>query len=498
VLLRFRVANFRSLRDEQELALVAPSDEATPAARPVKLAAGPVSVYPLVGIFGANASGKSNVLDALAAMRTAVLNSYAQWASFDGIPREVFALDAKSTAEPTFFEVDAVIDGVRWTYGFELGEQRVESEWVHRYPLGRLQEWMDRDAARADVYRWPSSRVKDRAQLVRRTRPNALLLSTAGTDNHPQLSPLFRWFRRLWHIGPETERAQREAFTASKLTGDQGYRIKELLRIADLGITDAVIELQGKGPGKVRLLHRSAAGEVALDWQRESFGTRSWFALLGPMLLALDEGAVLLLDELDASLHPRFAAEVIRLFKDPLSNPNDAQLVFTSHEATVLSTPTGERLLDPGQIWFTEKDRDGATELYPLSSLSPGPREDLAKSYLEGAFGGVPSLMEGQIVRRLGALREERPTARRVSDGDERQRESFPHFGQVAQPGRPQEPLGHSGRELVCLEGSDEGRPAWRREDQDGGTGGLGVADGYAERIAVQDLDAASRFAPTV
>ncbi|MFD7426176.1 ATP/GTP-binding protein [Streptomyces sp. NPDC059818] len=407
MLLRFRVANFRSLRDEQELSFVVAADEGHSVARQVELADGPVSVFPLVGIFGANASGKSNVLDALASMRTAVLNSYAQWASYQGIPREVFALDAKSAAEPTFFEVDVAIDGVRWTYGFELGEQRVESEWVHSYPLGHQQEWMDRDASRSDVYRWPSSRVKDRAQLVRRTRPNALLLSTAGTDNHPQLSPLFHWFRNLWSIGPETERAQREDFTASKLTGEQGYRIKELLRVADLGITDAVVEPSANGTGKVRLLHRTASGEVALDWQRESFGTRSWFALLGPMLLALDDGAVLLLDELDASLHPRFAAEVIRLFKDPLSNPNSAQLVFTSHEATVLSTPTGERLLDAGQVWFTEKDKDGATELYPLSSMSPGAHEDLAKSYLEGAFGGVPSLLAGQIVRRLGAVRDE-------------------------------------------------------------------------------------------
>ncbi|MFI6081423.1 ATP/GTP-binding protein [Streptomyces sp. NPDC051217] len=411
MLLRFRVANWRSLRDEQELSFVVPPDEPTAAAREVELVDGPVSVFPLVGIFGANASGKSNVLDSLAAMRGAVLNSYAQWASYEGTEREVFALDAKSAAEPTFYEVDVAIDGVRWTYGFELGESRVESEWVHSYPLGHQQEWMDRDTSRKDVYRWPSSRVKDRAQLVRRTRPNALLLSTAGTDNHPQLSPLFHWFRRLWHIGPETERLQREAFTTSKLAGDQGHRIKELLRVADLGITDAVLDPSGKGAGAVRLLHRSAAGDVALDWQRESFGTRSWFALLGPLLLALDDGAVLLLDELDASLHPRFAAEVVRLFRDPLSNPKGAQLIFTSHDATVLSSPSGERLLDPGQVWFTEKDKDGATELYPLSAMSPGAGEDLTKSYLEGAFGGVPSLLEGQIVRRLGAGWEEAETA---------------------------------------------------------------------------------------
>lgn len=403
MLLRFRAANVRSLRDEQELSFVAPEGESSAAARELGLGGGrSVHVFPLIGIFGANASGKSNVLAALTDMRTAVLNSYARWASFDDVPRKPFALGAKGESEPSFFEVDLVIDEVRWTYGFELGSTRVEAEWIHSYPRGHRQVWLDRDASRGDVYEWPGGRVKDRAQLVRRTRQNTLLLSTAGTDNHPQLSPLFHWFRRnLWLINPEDERTQREAFTTKELSGSRARRIEELLRVADLGITGAEVVEDGKGQGTVKLIHRSATGEVAFDWQTESFGTRSWFALLGPLLLALDGGAVLLVDELDASLHPRFAAEVVRLFHDPHANPNGAQLAFTSHDPSVLTTPSGGRLLEPGQVWLTEKDKGGATDLYPLTAASPGVDEDLMKSYLAGAFGAVPSLMEGQIARRL-------------------------------------------------------------------------------------------------
>lgn len=137
VLLRFRVANVRSLREEQELSFVVPEDEPSGVARPLHLAGGRSSgVLPLVGIFGANASGKSNVLAALTDMRTAVLNSYARWASFDGTARIPFALDAKEGDEPSFFEADLVIDDVRWTYGFELGSERVEAEWLHSYPAG--------------------------------------------------------------------------------------------------------------------------------------------------------------------------------------------------------------------------------------------------------------------------------------------------------------------------------------------------------------------------
>ncbi|MFF2661493.1 ATP/GTP-binding protein [Kitasatospora sp. NPDC058032] len=408
MLLRFRVANVRSLRDEQELSFVLPEGELEIASRELRTGGDrSVSVIPLIGIFGANASGKSNVLAALTDMRSAVLNSYARWASYEGIPRRPFALKATDENEPSFFEVDVVIDEVRWTYGFELGPKRVEAEWIHSYPRGHRQVWLDRDASRPEVYEWPGSRVKDRAQLARRTRPNALLLSTAGTDNHPQLSVLFHWFRRnLWIINPENEREQREQFTTRALSGSRAHRINELLRVADLGITGANVVQDEKGGARVRLTHRSTGGDVAFDWRDESLGTRSWFALLGPLLLALDEGAVLLVDELDASLHPRFAAEVVRLFHDPQANPRGAQLVFTSHDPSVLTTPSGGRLLEPVQVWLTEKDQDGATELYPLTAAAPGADEDLMKSYLVGAFGGVPSLLEGQIARRLLAVSE--------------------------------------------------------------------------------------------
>lgn len=409
MLLRFRAANVRSLRDEQALSFVVPEHESGAAARELRLGGDrSVRAFPLIGIFGANASGKSNILAALVDMRSAVLDSYARWASLKSIPRKPFALNPQGESEPSFFEVDLVIDEVRWTYGFELSPARVEAEWIHSYPRGHRQVWLYRDASRPETYEWPGSRVKDRAQLVRRTRLDALLLSTAGTDNHPQLSPLFHWFRRnLLLINPEDERTQREGFTMRELSSSRARRINELLRVADLGITGAEFVQKGKDRAEIKLVHRSATGDVAFDWQDESFGTRSWFALLGPLLLALDEGAVLLIDELDASLHPRFAAEVIRLFHDPHVNPKGAQLVFTSHDPSVLTTPSGERLLEPGQVWLTEKDKNGATELYPLTAASPGENEDLMKSYLAGAFGAVPSLLEGQIARRLLATTEQ-------------------------------------------------------------------------------------------
>ncbi|MFF0061383.1 ATP/GTP-binding protein [Streptomyces sp. NPDC005279] len=406
MLLRFRASNVLSLRDEQELSFVVPAGEESDAARAVGLSDGKtLQVYPLVGVFGANASGKSNVITALKKMREAVLGSYAQWTSRQGIARDEFFLDPKAAAETTFYEADFVLaDRVRWTYGFELSDERVESEWLHAYPKGQRQVWLDRVATRKDIFKFPGERIQDRALLARTTRPDALLLSRAANDNHPQLTQIYDWFKQnLWDINPELERLEREGYTAEHLLDDRFKdRIVGLLRVADLGISGAEVEQRLGEQPRVCLLHDGGGDTpVALDWQRESFGTRSWFALIGPLLRALDDGAVLLIDELDASLHPRFAAEVVRLFQAPWSNHGGAQLVFTSHDPSLLSTPRGGRLLEPGQIWLTEKDERGATELYPLSDVQPGEQENLTDSYLAGAFGAVPRMTEGQIGRRL-------------------------------------------------------------------------------------------------
>ncbi|MFD4830290.1 ATP/GTP-binding protein [Streptomyces uncialis] len=408
MLLRFRVANVRSLREEQELSFVAPGDGRgdEPAARDVALSDGRrLPVYTVLGIFGANASGKSNVITALKNMRHAVLRSYAEWTSFDAIPRDEFALDPKAAAETTLYEADIVLEGgVRWTYGFELGSRRVEAEWLYAYPKGRRQVWFERDATRDKDFEFPADRLHDRAHLARTTRHDALLLTRAANDGHDQLTPVFDWFKNnLWDVTPETERTQREAYTAQRLlqSEESRRRVEELLRVADLGITGVEVERSPSGRPLVRLVHTGGGEETVLDWAAESWGTRSWFALIGPLLLALDTGAVLLVDELDASLHSRFAAEVVRLFQAPWVNPKGAQLIFTGHDPSLLRTPGGGRLLEPGQLWLTEKDERGATELSSVAEWEPAHEEDLMASYLAGAFGAVPKMSEGQIGRRL-------------------------------------------------------------------------------------------------
>jgi len=409
VLLGFTVANVLSLRDEQTLSLVSDGLDNGPARLAgVVVERRPVRALPVVGIYGANASGKSNVLGALRLMRAAVLDSHAEWTRIDGVPRTPFALDPEVAKAPSSFEVDLVIDKTRWVYGFALGDSRVEAEWLHVYPHGRRQVWFDRDAGAAETFRFPGDHLKgERATLARLTRPNALFLSTAAAYNHPQLSVLHRWFHgNLWLVTPENDRTERERFTSRRLLTEDRTRILELLRVADLGIDEVEIVRQDPDPPRTRLVRTSGGRRTAFDFDDESYGTRNWFALLGPLLLALKDGAVLLVDELDASLHPALVTEFIRLFQDPAANPKSAQLIFTSHDTTPLGAATGDRPLGREQVWLTEKRADGATELYPLTDAHPRKDENLERGYRAGRYGGVPQVGPGQIVRTVRHLHE--------------------------------------------------------------------------------------------
>ncbi len=133
----------------------------------------------------------------------------------------------------------------------------------------------------------------------------------------------------------------------------------------------------------------------------ESMGTHAWFAFLGPLLVVLDSGTALLVDELDSSLHPALAAEVVRLFQDPASNPHGSQLVFTTHDATLLGNAVLDRPLDRDQVWITTKRRSGETELYALIDAKPRKEENLERGYLRGRYGGVPRITAGEITREL-------------------------------------------------------------------------------------------------
>jgi AAA15 family ATPase/GTPase len=406
MLLGARVANVLSFRDEQHLSFVA-TDLNDGSARPtgVREHGKEVLAVPVIGLYGANASGKTNFLAALRQMRVAVLESLQWFSNPNAVRRIAFALDPGMSQEPSFYEVDLVLkDGVRYTYGFEIDDDRVCEEWLHAYPKGRKQVWFDRAH---DKFDFPGEGLRgEKLELARRTRPDALFLSVAAQFNHEQLLPVFEWFRdNLWLVSPEHEdRARRLNYTRRKVIEDDTFRgrIARLLKVADLGING--IEVVSEADEQIRLIHQAGSRDVPLDFSHESMGTQSWFALLGAVLEALAAGTTLLVDELDASLHPTMSAEVVRMFQDPEANRHGAQMLFTTHDATLLHTLLGgDRVLDRDTVWLAEKGAEGGTELYPLTSFQPPPRKEdnLFRKYLLGKYGGTPHVPSGGLAREV-------------------------------------------------------------------------------------------------
>lgn len=210
----------------------------------------------------------------------------------------------------------------------------------------------------------------------------------------------------------EADRGQPALFDADDVEiASQADRAQALalLRLADLGIDDVVVddhESSVGGPGRdrgrrLRLMHRTADGSVPLDFAVESAGTRTWFRLIGPVLAALKDGSLLLFDELDASLHPTLSGQLIRLFQDPATNPNDAQLIFTTHDTSLLNH------LNRDEVWLTEKSDDGSTRLGALAEFA-GERVrtsvNLEKAYLHGRFGALPDPDRTDLLRTLGLI----------------------------------------------------------------------------------------------
>lgn len=425
VLLSFRAENVRSFKDKFELSLLASGVAERIYVRKVGWREGgsPVSVLPVAAIFGANGSGKSNVLKVMDDMRTQVLHSFRHGDPAGGMTRRPFALDRTARSRPSRFEIDLVLDGVRHEYGFSIDDERVCEEWAYRFPKGRAALLFQRDGDHVEV--GGVERQKGRA-VLELLRGNALFLSTAASANHPALLPLYRWFSRNLLLAEAGSRPFRQAMTTEMLNDERRReQVLALLQAADLGVTgaqkhepDPVMQerlrravhilsgIEGEPDGDdgpnldqlgVRLTHRGVDQDIELEAEEESLGTRVWFGLIGPVVHALESGSAFLADELDASLHPALVAELVRLFQDPVTNPLRAQLIFNSHDAALLGDAVGDRLLGRDQIWFTEKRNDGTTRLYPLVDLEPRKQESIGKRYLAGRYGATPILSHNEF-----------------------------------------------------------------------------------------------------
>ena len=411
MLIQFAVSNYRSIKDEAVLSLVAGlGGEHRERNVRVSRMGGPRAM-PLLRsavVYGANAAGKTNLIRALAAMRTIVVSSNQANAE---LPVTPFLLDAEHKAQPTRFEIACVADGVRYQYGFSATRDVVVGEWLHAWPRGRPQLWFERRRAEDGVqtFEFGGKLLGDRQVWRRATRDNALFLSTAATLNSAQLHPLYDWFKtRLqvvgiggWNLLYSARRGQGERKAAMLGFLQAADLAVSDLRVADREITEDMIPDEvppairegmkttwvGENAYEVHLIHQDQTGRpVELDLGEESDGTRKMFALAGPWVDVLEKGHVVVVDELHDNLHPMLVRHLVERFHDPALE-SDAQLVFTTHDTSILSQDVFRR----DQIWFCERNERHETTLVPLSDFRPRKGlENLERGYLAGRYGAVP------------------------------------------------------------------------------------------------------------
>lgn len=414
MLVEFRVKNFRSLRDEQVFSMVASKDQTLhdTHTRSTGLKVAPSLLRSAV-VYGANAGGKSNFVKSLQFMRGVVLESAAVIQPGQSYALQPFRLDDCSASQPTEFELTFILEGVRYQYGFAMTAQRIVSEHLLVYKAFKPQRWFERrfdEVAGKDLYEYGPGLRGAKSLWEGATRPNALFLSMAVQLNSEALRPVFDWFANRLVIF--NEQAQLSPHTSIQMLKQALGRqqICDFLTAADISIDDIEVVTR-KVPGQavhfdllagrtevrseeveehqLRFSHATEQGRAVFDLVDESSGTRNLLFLAGPVLDILQKGLTLVIDELDTSLHTLLVRELVRLFHRPEVNTGGAQLIFTTHDTSLLDAPD---LFRRDQIWFVEKDREQASTLVALSEFSPRKNEALERGYLMGRYGGVPFL----------------------------------------------------------------------------------------------------------
>lgn len=382
MMIQFTVENHRSIKSSAVVSFLASKDKSL---EEYLLHPGTKKpLLPAIAIYGANAAGKSNVLHAMMTMRDLVIGGAAKVSKGQKLPWEPFG----GNKEPTSFEIVFLYQGVRYAYGFSFDARKIYSEYLYHWPNGREALVFSRENG---VYEFREN-VNEQITLSNRTPDNKLYLVSSNDWNLPQTENAYKWFLEKMTFLMEEEPATSETVAQIVSGDDKKARILKELLIADLGITDVSVKnISGKNPVITtthRIIHEDGTMEhFQLLMDQESAGTQHFFARIGGWLQALENGALLVVDEIEDSLHPLLTRRLIEMVQDQTVNTKGAQLLFTTHDAMLLDLNFFRR----DQIWFAEKnDKTCATELFSLASFSPRKGENVRKGYLQGRFGAIP------------------------------------------------------------------------------------------------------------
>ncbi len=395
MILEFCVTNYMSIKDDLKLSFIATSLKESTVEPNDLFPVGDtgISLVRSAVIYGANASGKSNVLKAFDFFKRFIISSFKDSQAGEAIEVENFRLNATTAVEPTTMEATFTDGDFIYRYGFEVDNKAVRVEWLYKRASKKRAKEMEvfyRDGNETTVH--PKSQLLQELVTKKMVRDNALLLSTAAQFNETTAVNILHWLgdTNILFCSEDEELWKK----AIKYLDDDELRrrITAFARYADLGIEDIT-----KTGNRIVSHHRQydddgrEVNNVSFSFtSNESEGTIKYFSLAYPIIDALDNGKRVIIDELDSKLHPLLVKRIVALFNDAKTNPNGAQLLFTAHDTFLLSAGLFRR----DQVWFTQKDSFGATELYSLAEYKVRSTSPFEKEYLRGRYGATPLIGE--------------------------------------------------------------------------------------------------------
>lgn len=388
MLVGFSVGNFRSFRDPQYCGFVASFDNAH---ENTHCMATDVKALPRLtrtaAIFGANASGKSNLFMALKTMRDLVLHSTAYTDEQFAAAYTPFLL-SEAGSQPTLFGIDLLLRGVRYHYTFAYDAQSIVAESLHVHHSRKSQRWFGRQRDAAGMENWSafSPSLNGPREVWRKgTHSKALFLTAAGRRKAPRLQDILHWFEQGFAVlSGDDEDDPALAIRLANPTLKK--RLLGILHAVDIQIDD--VRISGSDANAtVEFLHRyPGTVPVWLRLSHEAAGIQRLVHLLGPLLDAIDNGTFIAIDEFNKSLHPLIARFLLQMIHDPQGARGTAQLMVSSHNTGLMDLD----LLRRDEIWLMELDQQRASRLSSLLQQSPRKHEKVAKNYLRGSFGAIP------------------------------------------------------------------------------------------------------------
>ena len=419
MLVEFSVKNFMSIKDEITFSMVAGTgDENTD--NIVKNEVTGEGYLKSTAIYGANASGKTNFMKAITAAVLMIRKSNLRNINEPLLEIRPFKFDNKTINKPSEFKFIFIKNNIKYIYGFSADINKIYTEYLYQYLSAKPSLIFERK--NTNEYKFTQQEQSKLEELATKNTENKLFLSTATAWNYEKTKNAYIWFSE--DIDTFNDYMNASGYSLDKFENDKEGSLKKftinLLKQADILIKDYNFEVKDMNFGNIgniipfnniKILNENIIqkeiristfheienenGEkenYELDLNEESLGTQSLFFFSPILKEAFEKGKVIVVDEIDKSLHPLLVEFIIKLFHNKEINKNNAQLIFNTHDTNLLSLDNFRR----DQIWFAEKDpKKGITELYPLDDFSVRKTENVQKGYLNGRYGAIPFLVTG-------------------------------------------------------------------------------------------------------